>query len=401
MATGILKPNSIVAVEVESTEGTYIAPQATTSYIQVLNGFGIKPSREVIDRGLITASPGKETPRMGMKSVTAQVPTEMRASGLEGADVDMSALLKGAMGASIRTLASRITTKSSGNTSTSLKIEDADIGNFAVGNMVLVLKSGAHEVRPVTAVTTTPGSAALTLGWALDGGAPGNSVQIAKCTQFLTGNSSHGSLSLSYYMANEKRMAAIGCKVASLALENFEVGKVPNWNFGLEGMNFTQIDGVAPHTPSYDTGLPPIDLNACIWRNGTQIECSSVSLNLANTIAALKTTCSANGKTAQRVSAREITGTINPYMDDSAVTRFDDFVAGTEFSLFILAYTPSSTTGEMSLGSVVGIWLPQCITTEYEPSDVDVVMVDQISFRATRGSAGLSSGFRRCPESSG
>lgn len=81
MATGLIRQNSVFAVEPEVTEGTFVAPSASTSYFQTLEGESLKPSREIIERALITASPGKETPRMGMKSVAVNVPVEMRGSG--------------------------------------------------------------------------------------------------------------------------------------------------------------------------------------------------------------------------------------------------------------------------------------------------------------------------------
>lgn len=389
MSIGLIKKNSIFAVEEEVTEGSYRAPQGTTSYFQVLEGFSMKPSREVIDRGLITGSPGKETPRLGIKSVVATMPVEMRASGVEGGDVDFSALLKNAFGAK-RSLGTRVTTKNASHTSTVIGIEDADIASFNVGDIVCVLEDGAHEFRPITAKSSGSGTATITLGWALDNGAPSNSVEIAKFTTFYTASSGHAALSLSAYLANQIRMAGMGMKVNSLALENFQPGKVANWNFGLEGLDFSQIDGAAPHTPAYDTGVPPIILNACIWRDGSKIDVNSFTWNMSQELAFLETTCSPNGRTAGRVDGREITGQINPYKDDTSVDFFDDWEAGTEFSLFAVAYTPSSTDGEVSLGSAVCLWLPQCFATEYGVGDVNGVLTDELGFRCTRGAAGTS-----------
>jgi hypothetical protein len=131
-------------------------------------------------------------------------------------------------------------------------------------------------------------------------------------------------------------------------------------------------------------------MNACVWRSGTEVKINSLSLSLSNELGFLSDTCSSNGKTASRVKGREITGSFNPYKDDTSTTYFDAFVAGTEFSLFAYAYNPSGTTGEFTMGSVVGIWLPQCIVTEFKVAEVDGILVDQMSFRATRGTAGTS-----------
>lgn len=389
MATGLIKGNTIVGLIEESTEGTYVAPSGATKYLQVLEGIDLSPAREIVDRNLLTASPGKETPRMGMKSVSAVVPVEFKSSGTAGGTPDYDVLIEGALGAS-RSASTETTTKSSGNTSTNLAIEDADISKFAVGDMVVVKKSGAYEMRPVSAVNTGTGTAALTLPFALTAGSPGNSVVLSKFRTYYTASTGHNSISLSVYWGNEIRDAAIGCKVTEMSLENWQPGQVASWNFSLEGTNFTSTDGAAPHTPTYDTGIPPIVMNACVWRAGTEVKVSNLSLSLSNELGFLSDTCSPNGKTASRVKGREISGSFNPYKDDTSTTYFDNWVAGTEFSLFAYAYNPSATTGEFTLGSAVGIWLPQCICTEFKVAEVDGILVDQMSFRATRGSAGTS-----------
>jgi hypothetical protein len=389
MATGLIKANSIFGLEVESTEGTYVAPSAATSYVQLLEGFEFKPSREVIDRGLITASPGRETPRLGMKSVTAQMPVEMRASGTEGAEPDFDYLLKGALG-SRRQNTTAVTARAGVNTSTVILIEDADISKFAVGDMVLVKASGAHELRPISARATGAGVATITFPFALTAGAPASGVGLSKFSTYYTADTGHISISASYYWANEIRQAAFGCKVSSMSVDNFKTGKVPGLGFTLDGVGFTDINGVAPHTPTYDSGLPPMILNACVWRAGVLTPINDLTLGLKNELGFLTSTCSANGKTGSRVKSREIKGSINPYMDDTTTTYFDDWIAGTEFSLFAYAYNPSSTTGEITMGSVVGIWLPQCFTEELSTADLDGILVNGIGFRATRGAAGTS-----------
>jgi hypothetical protein len=159
---------------------------------------------------------------------------------------------------------------------------------------------------------------------------------------------------------------------------------------GLEGLNFTEINGAAPHTPAYDTGTPPLILSACVYRAGVDTRVNQFSVQLKNELGFVTSTCSANGATAIRVKSREITGALNPYKDDTAVTNFDDWVAGTEFSLFASAYNPSSTTGQITMGSAIGIWLPQCVTTDYKVAEVDGILTDEMSFRATRGSVGTS-----------
>lgn len=390
MATGITKNTSIIGVEVESTEGTYAAPSAATSYVQPLaDGFELTPAREKIDRAILTSSIGRATPRLGIKSVQASLPVEFRASGVEGADVDFTALLKGALGAT-RAIATTTTTKASGNTATLLQIEDADISKFAVGDIIVVKQTGAHHVCAVTAVASGAGVAALTVTPAHPSGDHTDSVVISKSTMYYTANTAHPALSLSYYWANEVLQKATGCKVASMSIDNFATGQVASFNFGLEGLGYDESNTAAPHTPSYDSGIPPVILGATVYRDGTAIDINQFSLSLSNSLSFLTATANENGRSASRVTTREITGSINPYKDDTATTNHDAFDAGTEFSLFIKAFNPSSTAGEVTMGSVIGIYLPKCIAVETKVADQDGILTDEISFQAVRGSAGTT-----------
>jgi hypothetical protein len=118
------------------------------------------------------------------------------------------------------------------------------------------------------------------------------------------------------------------------------------------------------------------------------MELPSFGLTVNNTLSKATSTCSSNGVTKLRVSSREVTGSINPYMDDTSVTRFDDWVAGTTFSLFAYAYNPTSTTGEIE--DAIAIYMPNCVATEFKVSDQDGLLVEEIGYRATRGTAGTT-----------
>lgn len=390
MATGIIKPNTIIGLEEEVTEGTYVAPSGATSFIQPLkDGFDITPSRELIDRDLLDASPGKVTPRLGTKSAAGALPVEWRGSGVEGGATDFDSLLKGALGAS-RVIATQSTTKA-GNSSTVLQIEDADIGKYSVGDIVVVLESGAHDARPISSITTGAGTATITFPFALDAGAPADNVVISQSQMYLTAATGHPSLSATYFWANEISQALVGAKVTSMALENFTTGQVGSLNFGLESLTYRdETDEAAPFTPVFDDEVPPIILNACVFRAGVQVDVNTLSLSLSNTLGFLTSTCSPNGRVSSRVTDREITGTLNPYKDDTTTTFFDDWTAGTEVSIFAFAFNSSAVTGEFDLGSVVAIWIPQAFTTEFKTGDVEDILVDELTFRATRGADGNS-----------
>jgi hypothetical protein len=191
MSTGITKNTTIVAVNVESTEGTYVAPAgASDGYIQPLqDGFEFTPSKESIQRNILTSSIGKVSPRVGMKSVAVTLPVEFRASGTEGTAPDFDILLKGAMGDS-RSIASNITTKNSGNTGSVLQIEDGDIASLSVGDIIVVKETAGHHPCAITAKTTGTGTATITILPAKASGSFSNSVVLSKSKTYFPANSS-------------------------------------------------------------------------------------------------------------------------------------------------------------------------------------------------------------------
>lgn len=388
MANPIVKNNSFVGVEEEVTEGVFVAPSAATSFVQPQeDGFSLTPARELVERTTLNASPGRETPRLGIRSVAAQLPVEFRGSGVEGGAPDFDALLRAALGDSRSAAAS--TTKA-GNSATVLQIEDADISKYSVGDIVVVEESGAYEMRPISAVDPSGGAANITLAFALANGAPADNVVVSAFQTYLTAASGHPTLSLAYYWANEIRQSAAGCRVTSMSLDNYTTGQLALFNFGMEGLSYDEIDGAAPFTPVFDSETPPILLDACVFRNGVALDMNTLALSLANTLGYTTNLCDANGRTSSRIVSREITGSINPYKDDASTAFFDGWNDGTEFSLFARAFNPSGVSGEWDKGSIVGIWLPQCFATEFSTQDAEGLLVDQIGFRATRGVDGSS-----------
>lgn len=387
MATGIVKDNTLIGVKAEVTEGIFIEPAAATEFVQPLSdGFDLTPAKELIERDVLNNSIGKITPRVGQKSVTATLPIELKAEGTEGGTPQYSPLLLAGMGAS-RTISTQTTTKAS-NADDQLEIEDADIGKFTVGDIIVVLESGAHEVVAVKSVDSGAGVANIGIRPALTAGAPADNVVISKSSTFFTANTGHQSLSLSYYWANEIRESGSGTRVTSMAVENFTTGQIPNLNFSLEGLSFNEVDAAAPFTPVFDTALPPLALQACLFQDDTQLDINEFALTMENTLGFLTSTCSVNGRDSSRVTSRTISGTFNPYKDDTDVSQFTKFDANTGYSIFISAFNPSVVSGEIELGSAIGLFLPNCISTEKVVADQDGVLIENISFRATRGDAG-------------
>lgn len=383
-----VKDNTVYAVEVEVTEGTYVAPtSATTSYVQVLtDGAEMTPAKELLERNIFNGSIGKTTPRTGIKTVTGALPTEMRASSTEGAIPEYDALMRSALGSRRQAATTTIDATDSGGTHTTTRayLPDADASKYEVGDMVTIKKAGAYHTSPVSAVSNTPGDVYIDTLIAA-GSAYADSDVIAAVTTYVTANSGHPTLSVSKYIEAVKLEQATGCRVNSMALENFTTGQLASWNFGFEGLDFDRSMTAQPHTPSYDDALPPIILSACVYQDGVQIAINEFSFSMENTLGFATSTCSPNGRISGRVTERVVTGSFNPYKNDTDNDDFDRFNDNTEFSLFGYAYIPSATAGEY--GQVVSFYLPNCISTELAEADQDGLLQETITFSAGRGSS--------------
>lgn len=383
-----VKDNTSFAVEIEVTEGTYVAPTAANSYVQVLkDGAEMTRSQETLTRDIFTGSIGKTQSRLGTRSVAGAMPVELRAGEAEGDNPEADALYTSALGA--KKTRAVVTTKA-GNTAAVLEIEDGDISGFSRFDIILVKEAGAFEMNWVSAVDTTGGAANITLGQAL-AGAPADNVDIAAVTQYSTANSGHPSLSISKYIEDVKLEQAVGCKITSMSLDNFSTGQIPSISFGYDGLNFDSSLTASPFTPDYDDTKPPIALKACLSQDGIEIDVNDFAVSLENTLGFVTATCSENGRISSRVTERAITGSFNPYKNDDALIQFNNFKCNSPYTLFAFAFNPDldancDPTGEFTNG--VAILLTNCTTQELGESDKDGLLVEDITFEATRGPSG-------------
>jgi hypothetical protein len=377
-----------LAVEEETTEGVYVAPTASTSYVQTLDsGLDIKPAKALLERKIFTGTIGKVTPRTGERSVTGAVPTECRTNSVEGSAPEFNSLINSAMG-SQRQNTTVITTKATGNTGSTLQLLDADIVKVEVGDIVLIKEAGAFHVSPIISKTTGTGSGSITLLVPKPAGSFSNSVTIAKFTTYTVAESGHKSLSLTKYVDDAICEKAIGCRINKLELQNFATGKIPNFNFGFEGLNFDRLLESPAYTATFDSALPPIVLDGRAYMDGTAIVVNDIALSMENTAGFSTSISSPNGKVASRIVSRKITGSLNPYQMTNNIDNFTKFVTNTEFSLFAYAKNDSGVAGEFQ--NVVAVYLPKCLITQVGEADAQGLVQQTLTYQASRGADGLT-----------
>jgi hypothetical protein len=387
MTIGVSKELTKIAVKEETTEGTYVAPAAATDYIQPIEGgYSINGAKELKERTILTTGFGQARPRVGQRSVEFQLNVEARGSGTEGAVTDYDLLLKNMLG-SKNTLAARVT---SGTSHTSTVINLSSTTGLSVGDIVCVLESGAHHISPIVAVVTNTSIELLVAG----AGAFTNGVEIAKFVAYKPSNtpSDFKPLSVSLYHGDQILEKGIGCRPESMALEGFETGGIAQFNFSGSGMDFDRIDGSAPHTPDYDNEVPPLILSACVHIDGSAVNLNSFAFNIEHSNGFITSTCSESGRiSGRKTGKRKISGSINPYLDDSSVANFTKFKNNTPFSLFAYAANPSSTAGEFDLGSIWAVYFPNCVANANTVADLEGVLTEEIEFTADAGTSGEES----------
>lgn len=388
-----IKENTKVAVEIETTEGTHVDPQSGAAFIQPLSdGLEIAPGKELLERNNLNASIGKSTPRTGIQEVTGTIPVEMKSQGnTEGGAPEYGPLLESCLGtkrqqATALTMSDADDVGGNAYSDTIIRLADADANKINVGDIITTKRAGAFHTSPVASVNNTPGQVEVVLEVADPAGAYADGIEIAAFTTYFTANSGHPSLSVTKYVEDAVKETATGCKTTSMALNNFTTGQLADMAFGFEGLSFDRALEAPAHTASFDSALPPVILEACVYQNGVKIDINELTISVENTLGFITSTCEPSGKRASRITERDVTGTINPYKQDDDISDFNRFKTNETFSLFARAYNPSATAGEY--GEVVSFYLPSCLITELGEADQDGVLQETLTFTAGRGNDG-------------
>jgi len=381
----VSRKSAVLYVTEEVTEGTAVDPTLGSQAVGILaDGFEMNPDKETVERSLLRSGIARQIPRTGIKTSSCTAAVEAAANGTAGEAPDYDLLMKSLLGGK-RQITSQVTTKATGNTASELQIEDADIADFEVGDIVLILEAGAYHTSPVTAVDDTVGAANITLLIA-GGSAFSASVVIEKVTTYYGANTGHSSLTFTSYWEDAIKKQSAGCKVSSMSLDTFETGQLASFNFSLTGLTFTQTLASSGLTPSFSNAEPPVILEACVYVDGAQLPVNSLSLTIDNTNGRVTATCNANGVIAQRATERAVSGSMTPYLDTTSVDLFDKFDGNTEFPIFLRAWNPTGTTGEKK--EAFGIFIPKSIITALPEQDADGVMQYSLEFQSGEDSSG-------------
>ena len=384
MGIGIVKNESTLALVPEATEGTYDAVSAGngSEYIEVLaDGAELNLTRELLERDLLTDTVEKEAVRTSIANVEGSIPVELKTSSTEGdAPQSLDVLLRSLLGGK-RQITSDQTSDDTTHTSTVIYFSDTSA--FAVGDCVLIKEDNAYEVRPIASIQE---DTSITLAFALDNGAPSNSVVVSQVTTYYHDTANSISFSAEHNLGSQAIQQQVnGLRCNSGSIENWSVGQIPTMTFGVQGLGLARVDADASETPAFSDALPPVALSACMWVDGNKLSYTEFGMSVENTVSYIQDACDADGRIASRITDQTVSVNVNPYMDDSDLSKtWDKFNDNDDVSFFIYAYNPSSTSGEFA--NAVAIWIPQAKITASPVADNDGIIAENLEIRAHRSS---------------
>lgn len=378
MGIGVVTNESTLFLSEEVTEGTYVDPSAATDAVEMRSeGAELNKTREELSRDTLSGTVEQEKSRVGIAQVEGSIPLEYKASKTAGdAPQSLDKLLKSLLGGK-RTAA--VNVSSSGHTSTVINFAIAH--GFKKGDIVLVKEPNAYECRPIASVTAT----SITLAFALENGAPSDSVTVEAVTTYYSDTANAVVLSAEHNVGSEAiKQKARGLRAVTGAISNWLVGQLPNFDFTVQGLDLDRVDEDASFTTDFTAdATPPVILSACLWLGGEKLPYTELTLNVENTVNYLQSACDADGRIGSRITNQAVTASFNPYLDDTDTSKtWDKFNANDDVSLFGFAYNPTATDGQF--GEIIAFWLPQGSITSSPLEDNDGIVAERINFKAHR-----------------
>lgn len=273
MATLGSSKATVMAIMPEVTEGTPVAPGATTDFVAVQPDLSLNPSFDLLENEELRSSIGKAKGILGFERPEMSFSHYLKHSGVEGTAPEYNEILQAVFGSETANGTQRTTTTGSTVSVVSLGAGGSD---FARGLAVLI-KDGTngYSIRPVHSVSTND----LTLGFNLTA-APATGIGVGKCVNYTPANNSHQSLSAWVYRANGQATELVsGCKVTQFDF-SATAGELINASFSLTGtkyhfnpitiastdakLDFTDDDGTAAATIPVKVYRDPHELATAI-----------------------------------------------------------------------------------------------------------------------------------------
>lgn len=226
----IVKRNTVVAVMVETTEGTPVPPGAATDYVPVRGDFDLQPVFETIENEELKAGIGPTKPVQGFENPTSSIPLYLKPSGATATAPDAGKILKSAFGNEEIAAAEYNTVASS--TVDEVKVDTGEGASYRRGEALLVQHpANDWEIRPIKDIIGDDVTPLFNLNTVPDTG-----VDLGRAVTYYPAQSGHDALSIWQYLGNGGSTQMItGARPTSLGI-NFTAGQPITMDFGLAGL---------------------------------------------------------------------------------------------------------------------------------------------------------------------
>jgi hypothetical protein len=227
----ISRRKTVLALVEESTEGVPVKPSAATDFTALQEGFTMSPSFNVLNNAELKASIGKSKPELGAEAPTGQLAHYIKASGVEGQDVDYKVLLKAAFGARSTYGTERATAAAS--TTVLLKLA-AGGSDFPRGRAFLLKDPvNGFQIRNSLGYSTND----ITIAQKLLG-APAAGVNTGKCVAYSVADEGHPTFSMWQYLGNAGAIELMsGARVTEMSI-SAQAGEFINGSFTVGGVKY-------------------------------------------------------------------------------------------------------------------------------------------------------------------
>ena len=259
-----IKNNEKIAVSREATQGVYAVPTASDFVLPLADGIELNPAKELLDRDILTPNIGLILPRTGIRSVSGTIGLEARASETEGAVPEQGLLTEAALGA-VKTVAEiTLPIQAFVDGATTFTFTAGD--NFAKDDIIMIKFAGAYHFTPITSVSGTT----ATMLVPIVGAKASAAYAVAAHTNYIAANAGHPSFSVTKEVEGDLVEEGLGCRVSSMALENFTTGQLPTQSYGVDGLtyewttggsDFTQSDNISFNVANADTTEETISIS--------------------------------------------------------------------------------------------------------------------------------------------
>lgn len=228
----ISRRKTVLALVKETTEGVPVKPTLATQYTALQDGFSMSPSFNVLSNAELKASIGKGKDELGAEAPEGSLSHYIKASGVEGQDVDYAPLLEAAFGSKTAYATERDTV--AGSTALVVNVDAGEGVEFPRGRAFLAKDPvNGFQIRNVLSVVGD----ALTLAQKLVA-APAPAVLLGKCVNYTVADEGHPTLTVWQFLGNGGAIEMMaGARVTEMSI-SATAGEYINGNFTFGGVGY-------------------------------------------------------------------------------------------------------------------------------------------------------------------